>query len=79
MTLKGHDENLILGQGHDLARKSNVAYQSMRILGLNTSKYCLFIALACLYQKLLQKNCRRPFMHGRRKRGDGGTRPPQSK
>ena len=37
--LKGHVENLMLGQCHDLMRKCHVAYsyQSIRIVGLNTS------------------------------------------
>ena len=54
LTLLGHVENLTLGQGHDLIRKGHVAYQSIRIAGLNTS-YGGFIALAGLWQKLLSK------------------------
>ena len=37
LTLKGHFENLTSGQGHDLTRKGHVAYQSIGIVGLNTS------------------------------------------
>ena len=37
LTLKGHFENLTTGQGHDLIRKGHVAYQLIRIVGLNTS------------------------------------------
>ena len=37
LTLKGHLENLTLGQGHNLIRKGHVAYHSIRIGGLNTS------------------------------------------
>ena len=44
LTSKSHVENLTQGQGHDLARKGHVAYQSMRIAGLNTF-IGVFIAL----------------------------------
>ena len=37
LTLKGHVENLTSGQGHDLTLKGHVAYQSICIVGLNTS------------------------------------------
>ena len=38
--------------------KSHVAYQSIHIVGLNTSMvFTVFIALAGLYQKLLPKDC----------------------
>ena len=37
LTLKGHFENLTSGQGHDLTEKGHVAYQSIRIVELNTS------------------------------------------
>ena len=37
LTLKRHVENLTSGQGHDLTQKGHVAYQSIRIVGLNTS------------------------------------------
>ena len=37
LTLKGHVESLTSGQGHDLTRKGHVAYQSIRIVDLNTS------------------------------------------
>ena len=57
LTLKSHYENLTSGQGHDLIRKGNVAYQSIRIVGLNTSIYGVFTALAGAYQKLLPKSC----------------------
>ena len=38
LTLKGQLENLTSGQGHDLTGKGHVAYQSIRIVELNTSK-----------------------------------------
>ena len=56
LTLKGHVENLITGQGHDLIKKSHVAYQSIRIVGLGQNTYA-FIVLAGLNQKLFPKNC----------------------
>ena len=37
LTLKGHLENLTSGQGHELIGKGHVAYQSIRMLVLNTS------------------------------------------
>ena len=37
LTFKGHFEILTEGQGHDLIRKGHGAYQSIRIVGLNTS------------------------------------------
>ena len=57
LTLKGNVENLTSGQGHDLTRKGHVAYQSIRMVDLNTSIYGVLIALAGLYQKLFPKNC----------------------
>ena len=36
MYLKGHIEQLTQGQGHDLTGKGQVAYQLIRIVGLNT-------------------------------------------
>ena len=36
LTLKGHFENLTSGQGHDLIGKGHVAYQSIRMVVLNT-------------------------------------------
>ena len=54
LTLKGYFEKLTSRRGHDLIRKGHVAYQSIRIAGLNTS-YGGFIALAGLWQKLLSK------------------------
>ena len=38
-----------------LPEKVQAAYQSIRIIGLNT--FGAFIALDCLYQSLLPKNC----------------------
>ena len=37
LTLKGHAENLTSGQGHDLTQKGHVSYQSIGIVGMNTS------------------------------------------
>ena len=37
LTLKGHFEDLTSGQGHDLIRKGYFAYQSIRMVVLNTS------------------------------------------
>ena len=37
LTLQGYFENMTSGQGHDLSRKGHVAYQSIRMVGLNTS------------------------------------------
>ena len=37
LTLKGHFENLTLGQGHDLIGKDHVAYQLISMVVLNTS------------------------------------------
>ena len=36
LTLKGRSENLTKGQGHDLIGKGHGAYQSIRMVGLNT-------------------------------------------
>ena len=51
-------ENRTLGQGHDLTGKGDVAYQSIRIISLNTSNtskmFC--IALACLSKVLVSSN-----------------------
>ena len=59
LTLKGHVENFTTWQGHDLIAKGHVAYQSIRIVGLNTYVstylYGVFIVLALLYQTLLPK------------------------
>ena len=41
LTLEGHNENLTKGQGYKLTGKEYVAYQSIRIVGLNTSKVFL--------------------------------------
>ena len=49
--------NYDLTFGHDLIGKGHVAYQSIRMVGLNTSTYGVFIALAGLYKQLLLKNC----------------------
>ena len=57
LALKGHLENLTSDQGHDLIGKGHVAYQSSRMVVLNTYIYGVFIALAGLYQKLLPKIC----------------------
>ena len=53
LTLKGHVKHLTSGQSHDLIRKGHVAYQLIRVIGLN---YGVFIALAGLYKKLFPKN-----------------------
>ena len=53
LTLKGHVENLTKGQGHDLAENVHVAYQSIRIVGLNTS--VTFLSLYLVSIKLLSK------------------------
>ena len=37
LTLKGHFENLIASQGHDLIGKGHVAYQSICVVVLNPS------------------------------------------
>ena len=37
LTLKGHFENLISGQSHGLIGKGYVAYQSIRMVVMNTS------------------------------------------
>ena len=37
LTLKGHVENLTKGQRHDVTGKGHVAYQVIRIVGLNTA------------------------------------------
>ena len=52
LTLKRHAEYLTQGQGHDLTRKGHAAYHRRP-----EHIYGIFIALACLYQKLLPKNC----------------------
>ena len=36
-TFKGHVVNLTKGEAHDLIEKDHVEYQSIRIVGLNTS------------------------------------------
>ena len=54
LTLKGHVENLTSGQGHDLARKGHVAYQSIRIVGLNTS-----MVFSLLYLVSIKSYCRK--------------------
>ena len=72
LTLKGHFEYLIYSQGHDMIGKGHVAFQSILIVGLNTSIiYGVFIALAGLYQKLLPKKLlmtfrglKLPWRHG---------------
>ena len=61
MTFKGNFENLTSCQSHDLTGKDHIAYQSIRIVELNTTEF--FIALACIYQKLFKKkNSCEPFM-----------------
>ena len=55
MTWKGQIENLTSGQGHDLTRKGNDAYQSIRLDGSN-SKLVLG-PVSHFNQNLLQKNC----------------------
>ena len=55
LTWKGHFENLTSGQGHDLTRKSHVAYQSIRIVELNTSD--MFSPLQHFSIKSYSKNC----------------------
>ena len=50
---KGHLENLTSGQGLDLTGKGNVAYQSIRIVKLNTSD--VFSLLYHVYQRLFSK------------------------
>ena len=37
LILKGHFENLTFGKGHDLTGKGHAAYQSTRIVELNTA------------------------------------------
>ena len=37
LTLKGHAKNLTSGKRHDLIRKGHVAYQTIRIVNMNTS------------------------------------------
>ena len=37
LTLKSHFKKLTSGQGHDLIGKAHVAYQPIRMVGLNTS------------------------------------------
>ena len=53
-TLKCYFENLTAGQGHDLIRKGHVAYQSIRMIILNTS-IVFFIVLVGPYKTLLPK------------------------
>ena len=63
---------MIYSQGHDMIGKGHVAFQSILIVGLNTSIiYGVFIALAGLYQKLLPKKLlmtfrglKLPWRHG---------------
>ena len=52
-TLEGHVENWTLGQGHELIGKGHAAYQSIRIVDLNTSK--VFLSLYLVYQYLMPK------------------------
>ena len=54
LTLKGHVESLTLGQGHDLIRKSHVACQSTRIVGLN-----IFIVFSSLQLVSIKSYCRK--------------------
>ena len=56
LTLKGRFENLTSGQGHDLIGKISCCI-SADPYGRPEHIYGVFIALACLYQKLLPKNC----------------------
>ena len=41
-TLKGQFKNLTSGQGHDLIEKGHIAYQSIRVVVLNT---CMVFSL----------------------------------
>ena len=56
LTFKRHLGNLSSGPGHDLAGKGHVAYQSICIVKLKSSKvFSSLRHVACLYQKLLKK------------------------
>ena len=43
LILKSELKTLTIGQGHDLTGKGRVAYQSIRIVKLNTSKVFLLL------------------------------------
>ena len=50
LTLKGHVESFTSGQGHNLIGKGHVAYQSIRIVGLNTP---IYMVIWCFYRSSL--------------------------
>ena len=55
-TFKRHLGNLSSGPGHDLAGKGHVAFQSICIVKLKSSKvFSSLRHVACLYQRLLEK------------------------
>ena len=60
LTLKGHVENFTLVPGRDLIEK--VMLHIRRSVSSTRIYKGIFIVLACLYQKLLVKNCWCPSM-----------------
>ena len=61
VTLKDHvdliwyNDHLTSGQGHDLIRKGHIAYQSVRIVGLNTSMVFSSLYLVSIKKKYFRK------------------------
>ena len=56
MTLKGHFENVTLGQGHDLIAKGYVAYQSIRVVDPKKNILC-FHRSSWSLSKVIVENC----------------------